>query len=181
MLSGEIPSARFFANLNSYIWFYLGFDNIPFLDESLIIAQAIKKHFPNKELIILGSSLSGAQAKYCAIATNSKAYTFNSLGLNAALHERLAQQHPLAYIRANQLITETDLQGDLVTESLPYQLTKYPLGTTYIVPSPTPSIANHMMNNVVKDLEHFLASFRPKPNIQNNTTNQHIFQTTQSA
>lgn len=161
VLGGNLPSIRFLANVNSYVWYYLGYDNLPFLDESLSIALSLKIHFPNKELIILGSSLSGAQAKYCAIATNSKAYTFNSLGLNGALHEKLAQDFPLAYARANTLITEVDLAGDVVTETLPYHFTKYPIGTTYNLPSPTPQLSNHLMDAVIKDLEHFITTNKP--------------------
>jgi len=104
---------------------------------SLELAKALKAHYPNKELVITGSSLGGSLAMFAGLATGARVYAFNSLGLNAHEINFIKAENKDAFANADQKVRIINIVGDAIVDNtsiLPsWFLSKY-FGKLVMVP-----------------------------------------------
>ncbi|WP_216602304.1 hypothetical protein [Vibrio pectenicida] len=103
-----------------------------------ILAQAIKSAYPEKQLIVTGTSLGGGLAQYAAMLTDSKAYAFNALGLGKGSLEHIIQKRQFESLEelnkaAEEKIVNVNLEGEALTYLFGWYMPPQ-LGDIYTLP-----------------------------------------------
>lgn len=128
------------------------------------LARDVKEMYPNKELVVVGSSLGGSLAMFAGLALNARVYAFNSLGLNEKEVAFAEQHNRYALLNARFRVTILNVVGDSVggTSMLPSPLVNKYYGTLVKVPfydqswSGTLFSVHHTSDAIVKSIEKYV-------------------------
>ena len=124
------------------------------------IVVALQEMYPEREVILTGTSLGGGLATYAASMHDLKAVVFNSIGLGGGAKQALKEKHGDAvYEKALGLITHINLENDALTAWMPEVILRNQLGKIYLLPQYTEkkwATESHMIEPVIDNLEYYL-------------------------
>lgn len=132
--------------------------------KALELTESVKKLHPSKKLTIVGSSLGGALAQYTGLATGSKFFAFNSLGLNKAELSEITRKRPEALHTVQETAVLVSIQGDMVSdthENMSLFFNQY-VGTVVKIPFYDQSLygyyssVHHTSDAIVKSIDKFI-------------------------
>lgn len=134
-------------------------------EKAFDLANALKQKYPQKTLVVTGSSLGGSLALFTGLSLGTKVYAFNALGLNSREISFISKRDPDAFGNVDEQVTLVSITGDMVSdgsEILPRSFVNSYFGTIIKIPFYDDSWKGYYMSNhhtseaIVNSLEVYL-------------------------
>lgn len=168
VLRGTELRPSFFAdmtkNFATVVKNWIGNDIPKHFKQAYSLAHAIKAKYPEKELVVTGSSLGGSLAMFAGLSLDARVYAFNSLGLNQKEIDFIATKNPQAAQKAPGNVLIMNVEGDSIasTSALPTKMVSQYMGTQMEVPFYDNSLTgyytslHHTSDAIVKSIKAYL-------------------------
>lgn len=152
--------------------------------KALELGKALQEKYPDRNLIVTGSSLGGALSQFVGLSLDTKVYAFNSLGLSPAEIKMITEARPGAFDDVEDEITLITISGDSVSDTsamLPKSWVNPYFGTVVSIPFYDTSFSgyygsvHHTSDAIVQSMEVYIKPKIAKYQQKNDTKEDHAY------